>query len=145
MLIEDKEGMVKKITESIQETLSERLSDQASDELAKKIAAKEKLLVKAVKNAQTADDLISGERERELLINEIESLKQEQKKRSLQVVDLEHTNERFQALWGMVAEKGKLTEFDGDMFRKIVNRVTVDGKELTYDFGCGITITDSIE
>jgi len=58
MLIEDKEGMVKKITESIQETLSERLSDQASDELAKKIAAKEKLLVKAVKNAQTADDLI---------------------------------------------------------------------------------------
>ena len=88
---------------------------------------------------------ISGERERELLINEIESLKQEQKKRSLQVVDLEHTNERFQALWGMVAEKGKLTEFDGDMFRKIVNRVTVDGKELTYDFGCGITITDSIE
>ena len=73
------------------------------------------------------------------------SLKQEQKKRSLQVVDLEHTNERFQALWGMVEDKGNLTGFDGDMFRKIVNRVTVDGKELTYDFGCGITITDSIE
>lgn len=45
----------------------------------------------------------------------------------------------------MVEDKGNLTGFDGDMFRKIVNRVTVDGKELTYDFGCGITITDSIE
>ena len=145
MLIEDKEGMVKKITESIQETLTERLADQANDELAKKIASKERQLVKAVKTAQTAEDLIGGEREREQLITEIEALKQEQKKRSLQVVDLEHTNDRFQALWDMVAEKGKLTEFDGDMFRKIVNRVTVDGKELTYDFGCGITITDSIE
>lgn len=145
MLLEDKDGMVKKITESIQETLSERISDQANDELKRKIAAKEKLLVKAVKSAQTADDLLSGEREREQLISEIEELKKEQKKHSMQVVDLEHTNERFNALWGMVTDKGKLTEFDGDTFRRVVNRITVDGKELTYDFGCGIIITDSIE
>ncbi len=145
MLIEDKDGMVQRITESIQETLAERLTDQANDELAKKIAAKERQLVRAVKAAQNAEDLISGEREREQLIAEIEALKQEQKKRSFQVVDLEHTNERFQAIWDMVAVKGKLTEFDGDMFRKVVNRITVDGKELTYDFGCGITITDIIE
>ncbi len=145
MLLEDKEGMVAKITESIQETLEERLSGEESRELERKIAAKEKLLVKAVKNAQSADDLISGEREREQLISEIEALKKEQKRRSLQVVDLEHTNDRFQALFGMVAERGKITEFNGDMFRKVVNRITVDGKELTYDFGCGIVITDIIE
>lgn len=145
MLIADKDGMVKKITDSIRETIAARMSSEESERIRKKIAEKERALIKAVKAAQSAEDLISGEREREQLIAEIENLKKEQSKASLQLVDMEHTNDRLQVIWDLVESRGKLEEFDGDIFRKMVNRITVDGKELTYDLGSGITITDSIE
>lgn len=144
MLIADKDGMVQKITESVQETLAERLSETANDEIRKQIVAKEKQLVRAVKGAVDAEDLIKGEREREQIIAEIEELKRQLRNKQIQTVDLEHTNERLQVIRDLVGEKGKLEEFDGVVFRKMIRRITVEGKELTYDFGCGITITDSI-
>lgn len=55
-----------------------------------------------------------------------------------------HTTERLNMVCDLIAKQGELKEFDPMVFRKMVYRITVDGKELTYDFGNGIIITDMV-
>ena len=44
----------------------------------------------------------------------------------------------------LISQQGELKDFDPMVFRKMVRRITVDGRDLTYDFGNGIEITDMV-
>lgn len=144
MIVTDKAQMIQNIKDSITEALGERLTGARAEALKEKIADKQKELVKLVRATGTAGNSIDESVARERLVGEIKALTSEMTALENQATEMGHTSERLTALCELISEQTILTEFDGTVFRKMVNRITVDGRELTYDLGSGITITDTI-
>lgn len=145
MLITDKATMIANIRDSITESLNDALTGVEAEEIKGRIELKRRELVKAVQGSVTDENPMAGERERERLIAEIEELNGQLQALENRATELQHTAERLKAITDMIGQQGALDRFDGVVFRKVVNRITVDGKELTYDFGNGIVITDTVE
>ena len=61
-----------------------------------------------------------------------------------QATEMGHTTERLNMVCDLISQQGELKDFDPMVFRKMVRRITVDGRDLTYDFGNGIEITDMV-
>lgn len=144
MLVKDKADMITKLRDTIQETIGERLAGAEAEDIRAQIEAKQKALVRAVRAMTTDDDQIAVSNERERIIGEIESLTAKLQSLENQATEMGHTTERLNMVCDLIAKQGELKEFDPMVFRKMVYRITVDGKELTYDFGNGIIITDMV-
>ena len=144
MLVKDKADMITKLRDTIQETIGERLAGAEAEDIRAQIEAKQKALVRAVRAMTTDDDQIAASNERERIIGEIESLTAKLQSLENQATEMGHTTERLNRVCDLIAKQGELKEFDPMVFRKMVYRITVDGKELTYDFGNGIIITDMV-
>ncbi len=143
-LVADKESMLKRIQACIDESLGIGDLSGKIEELDKQIQAKQKELVAMMNKAKNADELIMNESAQNAIMNEIGVLTEQKRHYENTTVESEKTCGRVQTLLSLVEKHVQLTEFDDTLCRTLLEKAVVDGKEVTFVFGGGLEVTETL-
>lgn len=143
-LVTDKKAMLDKIQESINETVGTDDIDTRIANLDVKTQAKQKELVSLMNKAKNADELIMNEGLQNEIMNEIEKLNEQKKQLENSTVENQKDEKRLKILLDLAGGEAQLTKFDETLCRSILNKAVVDGKEVTFDLGNGLEITETL-
>ena len=142
-IVTDKDGFINKVIANIEEVVKSRQSETSTEEIDAKIISIQNEMIGLVRDMTVANTAEISAKTQEML-GEIERLKQVKETTIAEGLALERDLSRMDNLREMLNSDELFDKFNADIFRRVVDKVLIDGKTATFVLCDAVRITRPI-
>lgn len=142
-IVTDKDGFINKVIANIEEVVKNRQSETSTEEIDAKIISIQNEMIGLVRDMTVANTAEISAKTQEML-GEIERLKHVKETTIAEGLALERDLSRMDNLREMLNSDELFDKFNADIFRRVVDKVLIDGKTATFVLCDAVRITRPI-
>ena len=143
-IVSDKKGFIQQLLENVEAVLKKRENQQSPDEIDKKIMEIQSGMVNLVQ-AMTVENTVFISQKTQEMLAEIDRLKEIKETIKAEGVALEMDLARMANLQDVLNTETVFDTFNPQIFRRLVDRVLIDGRTATFVLCDSVRITRVIE